>query len=126
MKFIEGCNGVIASTMKAYSSRLNKIHNPSAEQCTTAEFDMSYTLLHDVILMEVRAYTMKFVAEQKREEQQMKRTLEERIDKIQNSVGIDDSDEMEELKQCVEDINNKEDEEAARKLLQGTVLKKKN
>ena len=69
MEFIVGCNDVIASQMKAYSSSLNYIQNPTAEQCTMAKFDISYTLLHHVNLMEVHAFAMNFVAEKKREEQ---------------------------------------------------------
>ena len=42
---------------------------------------------------------MKFIAERRREKQKMKRSLEERIDRIQNSVGINDFDELKELKQ---------------------------
>ena len=61
MEFIEGCNAIIASTIIAYSGRLKEIELPTADQCANAKFDISYTLLHNVILMEVRSFTMKFV-----------------------------------------------------------------
>ena len=48
IEFIEGCNKIIASTMRSYSSSVNHIDNPSADQCAAAEFGISYTLLHDV------------------------------------------------------------------------------
>ena len=98
LEFVEGCNATIAGTMSAYSDRLKEMVNPTAEQCATAEFDISHTLLHDVILTEVRAYTMKFVAGMKRKDQLEKRILEERIDKIQNSDDVNKCKELEELK----------------------------
>ena len=52
-----------------------------------------------------------------REEKSIRKTLESKIDNIQNSVGVNDSDQLETLRQCLEDLDIKEDEEAARKLM---------
>ena len=68
-----------------------------------------------LILMEVRAYAMKFAANKKREEQRIKKVLEEKIDRIQNSLESDDLEELDTLKRCIDDIENKEDEIAVRK-----------
>ena len=59
---IAGCNGIIANTMKLYSTDLKQYETPSAEQCAAASYHISNTLLHDVILMEARAFALKFCA----------------------------------------------------------------
>ena len=104
MDFIRGCNNVIAGTMKIYSTKLKELNNPTVEQCTMDDFDINYMLLHDVILMDVQAYTIKFVEKKKQEEQKTKRKLEEKIDKIQDTTDEDDIEELETLKQCLNDI----------------------
>ena len=58
--------------MWSYYSSLDRIENPSVDQCASAKFDISYTLLPDVILMEVRALAMKFASEKKREEKSIR------------------------------------------------------
>ena len=102
-----------ADTMKSYSDNLKEIDNLTAK----ADFSISHTLLHDVILMEVRAYAMLFAANKKREEQRIKKAMEEKVDKIQNSLEEDDIEELEILKKCISDIENKEDKSAAIKLM---------
>ena len=58
LEFVEGCNATIAGTMSYYSDRLKEVVNPTAEQCASADFDISHTVLHDVILIEGHIYTM--------------------------------------------------------------------
>ena len=43
---------------------------PTREEYAEAEFDISKTLLHDVILLEVRAFVMKYQANKKRMEKE--------------------------------------------------------
>ena len=95
--------------MSCYSDRLKEMIYSTAEQCATAEFNISNTVLHDVILMDVHAYTMKFVAEIKRKRQHERNTLEARIDQIQNSEDPNVECELNELKEKVENMNDKED-----------------
>ena len=95
MDFIVGCNNVIVEMMKTYSTKLRPISTPTAEQYTMVDFDINYSLPYDVIVMEVRAYTMKFVAEKKREEQKTKKDKEDKINKVQNSNDKDDMEEFE-------------------------------
>ena len=66
--------------------------------------------------MEVWTFAMKF-AEEKEEEKSIRKTLETKIDNIQNSVGVNDSDELETLKLCLDDLDNKKDKEAVKKLM---------
>ena len=71
LDFIQGCNDVIENTMLQYSGlfRLDKMTSePSKEQFADASFDISNSLLHDVILLEVRAFVMKFETMKKRKE----------------------------------------------------------
>ena len=91
--------------------------NPTSKQYITAYFDIIYTVLHNVILMEVPAYTMKFVAGMKRKSQQERKVLKARSDEIHNSEDPNDEKELDELKKRVENMIDKEDEEAARKTM---------
>ena len=63
LKFIQGCNETIISTMLQYSGQLRTLrmnHELSREEFADADiqFEISKTLLHDVILMEVRSFTI--------------------------------------------------------------------
>ena len=60
LDYIKECNEVIKRTMKQYSEELKNIEDPSTEQYCDAKLDISNTLLHDVILMEVRSMTLRF------------------------------------------------------------------
>ena len=55
-----------------------------------ANFDISNSLLHDVILLEVRAFVMKFEAAKKRKAKERTSNLESEIDKLQNSQKEED------------------------------------
>ena len=59
--------------------------DPTGEQYADTNFDISNTLLHDVILLEVRAFVMKYEAAKKRKEKEKTSNLESEIDKLQNS-----------------------------------------
>ena len=55
--------------MLQYSVQLRNIKKnsePTQEEYAEAEFDISKTLLHDVVLMEVRSYVMKYQANKRR------------------------------------------------------------
>ena len=65
------------------SGRMNS--EPTQEEYAEAEFDISNTLLHDVILLEVRVFVMKFQANKRRMEKEKTNLLESEIDKLQNS-----------------------------------------
>ena len=58
---------------------------PTCEEYADAEFDIINTLLHDVILLEVRAFAMKYKAIKRRKEKEKNSNLESEIDKLQNS-----------------------------------------
>ena len=84
--------------MKQYSEELENIEDPSTEQYCDAKSYISNTLLHDVILMEVRSMTLRSEARKKRMQCERKVKLESRIDEIQNSYLEEDVLELKELK----------------------------
>ena len=64
-EYIIGCNEVIKDTLTQYSGHLMQLKlstDPSNEQYCNATYDINYSLLHGVVLMEVRSYTMKYEA----------------------------------------------------------------
>ena len=80
--FLESCNKTIAGTMKMYSADLQRYKNPDSKTCATAEFKIGHNLLHDVIMMEACAYTMKYTANKRREEVCIKHSLQAKIVEI--------------------------------------------
>ena len=67
--FINGCNGVLTSNLIQYSSQLRELQMTqeiSCEQFGSAEYDISYILLHDVLLMEAMSFVMKYEAAKNR------------------------------------------------------------
>ena len=82
LEFIQGCNEVIKKTILQYSGHLRYCRmnsEPTREEYAGAEFDISNTL-HNVILLEVRAFVMKFQANKQRMEKEKTNKLE--IDKL--------------------------------------------
>ena len=43
------------------------MQEPTNDQYTSAEFYISYSLLHNIVLMEVRSFVMKYKAKKRRE-----------------------------------------------------------
>ena len=68
-EYISGCNEAIKNTLIQYSGHLRQltlIQEPTNEQFTNAVFDISYSLLHDVVLMGVCSFIMKYEAKKRR------------------------------------------------------------
>ena len=79
------------------STEIIKTSEPTCEEYAEAEFDISNTLLHDIILLEVRAFVMKYEATKRRREKG-KNNLESKIDKIQNSLVEEDIEQLNNMK----------------------------
>ena len=91
--FIQGCNDVVKNTMLQYSGQLRldiMTSEPTNVQYADASFDISNSLLHDVILLEVRPFVMKFEAAKKRKANERTSNLESEIDKLQDSQEEED------------------------------------
>ena len=69
LDLINGCNKVIKNTLIQYSGQLREqqmTQELSCEQFGSAKYDISYILLHDVLLMESRSFVMKYQAAKNR------------------------------------------------------------
>ena len=75
---------------------------------------ISHTLLHDVILLEARAYSLKYAAKMKRKMLKRTEELNDLIKQKINSDMAEDMDMVEVLEQEVEDIEDERDMAAAR------------
>ena len=74
-----------------------------------AKFYISKTLLHDVILLEVRAFMMKYQANKRRMEKEKTDLLESEIDKLQNSQEEEDIEQVNNMKKELQDIEDERD-----------------
>ena len=67
-EYVFGCNNVIEKTILQYSEQKNPIVSPEFPDQALASRTLliSHTLLHDVILLQARAYSLKYAAKMKR------------------------------------------------------------
>ena len=88
-----GCNNVIEKTILQYSEQKNPIVSPGLPDQVLASRSLliSHTLLHDMILMEIRAYSLKYAANMKKK--MLKRT-EELNDLIEQKINSDMTEDM--------------------------------
>ena len=113
-EYITGCNEVKKDTLSQYSGRLRQLKLSaitSNEQYCNAPYDINYSLLHDVVLMEVQSYTMIYEAIKRRKKNDKKDRLENEIDKIQNTANDEEIKKLEELRKR----EDKRDTENARR-----------
>ena len=117
-EFIQGCNDIIKRIMLQYSGqlRLSRMNSePTREEYAGAEYDISNTLLHDVILLEVRAFVMKYQANKRRKEKEKTDNLESEIDRLQNSQDEDDIERVNNMKKELQDIEDEREMTSTRK-----------
>ena len=116
-EYVFGCNNVIERTIMQYSEQKNLVDSPKlADQTLTSHsLLISHTLLHDIILLEVRAYSLKYAANMKRKMLKRMEELNDLIEQKINSDMTEDMDMVEVLKQEVQDIEDERDMAAARK-----------
>ena len=76
---------------------------------------ISHTLLHDVLLLEVRTYTLKYAANVKRKMLKKTEDLNNLIEQKANSSEPEDIEMVEVLKQDFKDIADERDMAIARK-----------
>ena len=116
--FIKGCNDVIRNTLIQYSAQLREqqmTQDLSCEQFGSAKYDISYILLHDVLLMEARSFVMKYEAAKNRKSNCRKLEIEDEIDRIQNSQVDKDTVRVETLKNELQKLEDTREEENARR-----------
>ena len=117
-KFIFGCNQVIRKTILSNSELYktcnitNYLPNLEIPQATP---EIPYTLLHDLILMNVRMYAMKFQAQLRREALEKSEKVNEEIERLVNYDDPEDIVKVNLLKNKAQDIEDEGDAAAARK-----------
>ena len=96
---------------------VKNIETPTAEQYSNFTFNINNTLLHDVIIMEARAFALKFTERKRKEDNLMKDILKHKIEKIQDTVDQDDVEKLKDLKRCLDDLEKREEEASALKTM---------
>ena len=100
--------------IKQYSSSKTNYNPPSQEQ-TLPPFLISNSLLHDVLLLESRSYTLKYAANQKSKLLKKIEELNMKIDEKARSIKPKDIEMVNVLKFEVQNIEDEKDMSAARK-----------
>ena len=77
--------------------------------------EISYTLLHDVILMECRKYTLKYQAEKRREMLKKEREINDKIEDLIDSEDLDDIRKVGLLKEEAQELEDERQESTVRK-----------
>ena len=98
---------------------------PTNEQYADASFDIDFSLLHNVILLEVKAYVMKYEAMKKRKAKENIDNLESQIDRLQNSSDENDRKRVDNLKKELQGVED-EQESALEDTLHRTTWKAKD
>ena len=112
-EFVFGINNTLENVIKQYSS--DNLEAPETQEPTLRPLLISHTLLHDMMLLESRSFALKYAAEQKRKMLQKTNELGKMIDKKADSVKEEDIEEVEFLKQEIQNIEDERDMAVARK-----------
>ena len=113
-EYVFGLNNRIEAVIEQYS--INKIgDNPPGQEQTLTPFLILCSLLHDVLLLESRSYTLKYAANQKRKLLRKTEELNRKIDEKAESVEPKDVDMMNFWKLEVQSIEDERNMVAARR-----------
>ena len=115
--YVTGCNQMIKTVMKRYSLQLQELYDPKDAEYAQAKWDITPVLLHDILLMETRSYTMKYKAFKKKESERLAHGLKTQIKEILDSDKAKDVTKLGLLKKFLQDLTDYEDNDAAMKLL---------
>ena len=88
---------------------------PPDHEIPTIPSVISYTLLHDVILMECRAYTLKYQAEKRKEIIKKGKTINDKIEELMNTDDPDDVRKVGLLKEEAQELEDERQESTAKK-----------
>ena len=113
-EYVFGLNNKIEGVIEQYSSSITNCNPPSQEQ-TLPPFLISNSLLHDVLLLESRSYTLKYAANQKRKLLKKTEELNRKIDEKAGLIEPEDIEMVNFLKLEVQNIEDEKDMAAARK-----------
>ena len=107
-EYVFGCNNVIERIISQYSEQNFFVNSPELPDQEPASLPLliTHTLLHDILLLEVRAYPLKYAANMKRKMLKRMEELNDLIEGKANSTMAEDMDMVEVLKQEVHEIEN--------------------
>ena len=112
--FIFGMNNVIEGVINQYAN--NEVTSSSPDQGPAPRpLLISNVLLHDVLLLESRSYTLKYAASQKERMLKKLKDLNRKIDKKADSIEVEDIEIDNCLKQKVQDLEDEREMAIARK-----------
>ena len=86
------------------TSNLSGPNNSPDQNPASSSFLISHVLLHDVLLIESRSYTLKYAASQKEKMLRRTKDLNNRIDEKANSLEEEDIGMVKKLKQEVKEL----------------------
>ena len=110
-EYVFGCNNVNERVIFQYSERQSLDDSPELpdQEPASRSLLISHILLLDVLLLEVRAYSLKYAANLKKKMLNKTEELNDLIKKKANSNEQDDIEMVEVLKQEVQEIEDKRD-----------------
>ena len=91
----------------------NSFPQPSDQELASVSLVISYSLLQDIILLETRAYSMKYVAKLKRETLKKTEVIEELIESKIDSEDPNNIKTVNRLKEELQEIENERDTASA-------------
>ena len=109
--YVFGCNNILKKTKMSYSEQLiksNSFLQPSDKELASVSPMISHSLLHDIILLEAKSYSMKFSAKLKTEA--LSKT-EEINELIVNKTDYEDLNDIKIVKKLKEEFQEMEDEQ---------------
>ena len=112
-----GVNNDIERVIEQYSEQTN-LEGPTnspGQKPASSPLLISHILLHDVLLIEIRSYTLKYAASQKKKMLKKTKELNDFIDEKANSMEEEDIAMVEALKQEVQEVEDERDMAIARK-----------
>ena len=99
--------------MERYSSEIQQHDDLKDENYAQANFEISPLLLHNVILMDVRSYTLKYRACKHRQYDSLINGLKTQIEELQESDEDNDIKKLILLKKCLQDVYDDKDNDKA-------------
>merc|ERR1711888_223828 len=116
-EYVFGVNNVIERVISQYSEQQNFDASPKQpnQRPSSRPLLISHILLHDVLLLEIRAFSLKYAAEEKKK--MLRRTKEHNdlIEQRQNSIEQEDLEEVEVLNREVPELEDEREMALARK-----------
>ena len=116
-RYVFGVNNVIERVISQYSEQQNFDASPKQPNQKPASRPLliSHILLHDVLLLEIRAFSLKYAADEKKKMLRRTKELNDLIQQRQNLIQQEDLEVVEVLKREVQELEDEREMASARK-----------